>query len=71
MTCKTKEKLKEAEVLIETLRVALNDWTHTYAPEFCHEHTVKESRDRVEKNGTLYYIADLLEQIDSFKGKKE
>jgi hypothetical protein len=67
MTCKTKEKLKEAEELIESLRVALNDWTHTYASEFCHEHTVKESRDRIGEYGTIGYIANLLGKIDSFK----
>jgi hypothetical protein len=61
------DKLKKAEALIDKLSIALNDWTHTYAPEFCHEETVKESRDRIGEYGTLGYVAHLLSEIDEFK----
>lgn len=41
---------------------ALDDWTHTYAPEFCNPERVKEAEERVYSVGTIAYIADVVTQ---------
>jgi hypothetical protein len=57
--------MKKTESLHTALRaaiVALNDWTCTYAPEFCSEQHVKAAQERVNEFGTLYYIASVTKQ---------
>ncbi len=45
------------EALINSM-TALDDWTHVYAPEFCGEDHVAETRDRIwNEGGTLAFIA--------------
>jgi len=41
---------------------ALDDWTNTYAPDFCNDDRVKEARQRLNENGTLFYIAAVVEK---------
>ncbi len=47
---------------IDTAIVALNDWLHVYAPEFCDEKRVVEAQNRLQEGGTLYYIATVLQK---------
>lgn len=51
--------------LIETLNAAitaLDDWTNTYASDFCDEARVAEAWRRIKDNGgTIAYIADTLQ----------
>lgn len=55
----TEEKMRAA---LEAAITALNDWTATIAPEYCDEQAVKQAQRRLQKDGTLYYIATTLEQ---------
>jgi predicted RNA-binding Zn-ribbon protein involved in translation (DUF1610 family) len=62
------EKIRNDRATIETLRAALrkstqalDDWTATFASEFCAETRVKEAHDRIMENGgTLAYIAGIV-----------
>ena len=41
---------------------ALDDWVRSYAPEFCKQEHLDETRERIqESGGTLAYIADVKE----------
>lgn len=55
----------DKQKLIETLNAAitaLDDWTNTYASEFCDENRVAEARKRIKDNGgTVAYIADTVQ----------
>ena len=45
---------------LDSSRIAIDDWLHCYAPEFCGKAHVQETRDRLLKaGGTLAYIADI------------
>ena len=45
---------------LERSVMAIDDWLHQYAGEFCDEHDVKETGKRISQNGgTLAYIADV------------
>lgn len=48
--------------LIEVLNsaiTALDDWTNTYAEDFCDKNRVKEAKNRIKNSGgTIAYIAD-------------
>ena len=52
----------DKEILINALNAAitaLDDWTNTYASDFCEEKRVKEAWKRIKDNGgTIAYIAD-------------
>ena len=55
----TEENLRKA--LLRSNQ-ALDDWVRTYAPEFCGDEHVEETRKRItEGGGTLAYIADIRE----------
>ena len=57
---------KRAETLVyaaTTASLALNDWTHTYAPEFYTPESVKESQKRIAVSGALAYVADVQKEI--------
>lgn len=57
-------KLRSALEALELSYVALNDWLHQYASEFCNEDGVKEAEARIrEAGGTLAYITDIREEI--------
>lgn len=56
------EALKRARKAVETSRIALDDWLHIFVPEECSLESVIESRERVNENGTIYYIATVQEQ---------
>jgi len=47
---------------LKTAIIALDDWTNTYAPEFCDEERVKQAQNRLTEYGTLYYIATVVKQ---------
>lgn len=46
-------------VVIQRNSTALDDWLNIMHPEECNEERVKEARQRVFKEGTAAYIADL------------
>lgn len=48
----------DVEKAVEAVRAALNDWTATYASEFCDEDTVTAAYKRISNEGTLGYIRD-------------
>lgn len=51
-----KQKLLEA---LNAAITALDDWTNTYASDFCDESRVAEAWRRIKDNGgTVAYIAD-------------
>jgi hypothetical protein len=54
------EKAMNADVekAVEAVRAALNDWTATYASEFCDEDAVTAAYKRISNEGTLGYICD-------------
>jgi len=66
--------MSEVESLRTALKaaiIALDDWTNTYAPEFCDEERVKQAQNRLTEHGTLYYIATVVKQCsDALKGKE-
>ena len=47
--------------------LALDDWTHSYAPDFCDEARVTEARARLTENGTLWYIATTVDRLRKAK----
>jgi hypothetical protein len=47
---------------LERSCIALSDWIHTYASEFCHEDKVAEAKARIMEAGTLAYVAGVQEQ---------
>ncbi len=47
---------------LDEVKVALNDWVRSYAPELCNEEHVAETRERL-KDGTLYYISKVSEKV--------
>lgn len=54
---RAREQLKVAREAIETSVTAMDDWLNTFAPEHCDEDRVKEALDRVNRAGTVAYIA--------------
>lgn len=48
---------------LEIAAVALDDWTRTYAPEFCDSTKVEETHNRIAEMGTLAYIAEARHKI--------
>jgi hypothetical protein len=54
----------KVDELLEELSVALDDWTNTYASEFCKKNNVEGSLKRMHNaGGTLAYIANLRQRI--------
>src|SRR5271165_2627938 len=51
-------KMREA---LEDAIVALDDWMNIYASEFCDADRVAEARKRLSQDGSLYYIATVLQ----------
>ena len=50
--------------LFEEIRIALDDWINTYAPEFCCEVRVQEARERIANaGGTLGYVSTLSQRV--------
>ena len=47
--------------------LALDDWINTYAPEFCDEVRVAEAKSRLYENGTLWYLANVVQQCSNAK----
>ena len=48
--------------------LALGDWVNIYAPEFCDEQRVEEAKARINEQGTLQYVATVIQQCeDSLK----
>jgi hypothetical protein len=68
---KTVKEYKEDIILLrkalDAAILALDDWTNSYAPEFCEEFRVKMARDRIIEHGTLWYIATVVEQCRKAK----
>ena len=52
------DELAEA---LERSRVAIDDWLHSYAPEFCNVQYVQETMERISAFGTIGYIAKVQE----------
>lgn len=52
---------EELETRLRISTQALDDWTSTYASEFCNDARVKEAWQRItDGGGTLYYIASIV-----------
>src|SRR6185312_3808240 len=49
---------------VDSLRIALNDWTATYASEFCNDDAVEAAHKRISAQGTLGYICDTMASLD-------
>lgn len=59
--CRICNRVKELEEALRRSTQALDDWTSTYASEFCDEARVGEAWDRIQANGgTLAYIAGIV-----------
>lgn len=54
-----RDNLREA---LERSRMAIDDWLHSYAPEFCDEDSVAQTRSRISEKGTIGYISDVQKQ---------
>lgn len=66
------EDRQSMRTALQAAIIALNDWLHIYAPEFCSEEHVKESQDRVFEYGTLAYISSVTTQCrDALRLDKE
>jgi hypothetical protein len=63
-----KERLRSA---LQNAIIALDDWTNTYASEFCDEERVKEAHDRIAEYGTIGYIASVVKQCRDALENKE
>ncbi len=50
------------EQALRSSMLALDDWLHQYAPEWCGHECVAESRKRVGRVGTIGYIAETQEK---------
>ena len=62
----------QLEQLLRRAVVALNDWTQTYAEEFCDPENVEQAKKRIEESGgTIAYIADLVSDINAFLAQPE
>jgi hypothetical protein len=62
----------DVEKVVEVVRTALNDWTATYASEFCDEDAVAAAHKRISKKGTLGYICDAGGAVDKlFKSLRD
>ena len=59
-----KEDLRKA---VDAAILALDDWTHSYAPDFGDEARVEEARVRLTENGTLWYIATTVDRLRKAK----
>lgn len=60
-----KESLCKA---LDAVILALDDWTNTYASDFCDETRVVEAWKRIKDNGgTIAYIADTVQQCREAK----
>lgn len=65
----------DAVLALERSILAIDDWLHQYAPEFCGENYVSETYERLSQaGGTLAYIAEVQEQnraaLSALKGGK-
>ena len=49
---------------VEAVRTALNDWTATYASEFCDEDAVAAAHKRMSVRGALSYICGAHGELD-------
>ena len=56
------KEVVDMRAALESAIIALDDWSRTVAPEFYNESDVSETNDRIRQNGTVYYIATVLEQ---------
>lgn len=55
-------ELEIARKALERSMVAIDDWLHSYAGEFCDPACVEESAKRIGEYGTIGYIAHVQEQ---------
>jgi hypothetical protein len=63
--CKSdKQVLQQA---VDAAILALDDWTHVYAPEYCDSTDVANSKLRLQENGTVWYIANVLDKLRAAK----
>lgn len=59
-----KQVLQQA---VDAAILALDDWAHVYAPEFCNSTDVANSKLRLQENGVVWYIANVLEKLRAAK----
>lgn len=63
-----RERLRSA---LQEAIIALDDWTNSYAPEFCNPERVKEAQDRIYEYGTIGYIASVVTRCREALENKE
>jgi hypothetical protein len=56
-------RIKALEEAAEKAEVALCDWLNTYAPDMCDPARVAEAEARIGAQGTIAYIADVLQMV--------
>jgi hypothetical protein len=56
------EERASMRTALQAAITALDDWTHTYAPEFCNPQRVEAAQERIGQVGTIAYIADVVTQ---------
>jgi hypothetical protein len=57
-----KARVAELEGALRSSVVAIDDWLHSYAGEFCDEVHVEETAKRLSEYGTIGYIANVQEK---------
>ena len=50
-------------VALDAAILALDDWTNTYASNFCDEARVAEAKARLNEHGTVWYIASTVQTL--------
>jgi len=59
----TESEITQLRLALNTAILALDDWTNTYASDFCDEQRVVEAWKRIKDNGgTVAYICDAVTQ---------
>ena len=59
-----KETLRNA---LDAAILALDVWTNITAPDFCNEARVAEAKARLNEHGTIWYIANVVQQCKEAK----
>jgi hypothetical protein len=68
---KLQNRVKELEGMLRINMTALDDWLHVLAPYECDEKHVNGTRKRLNKGGTIYYLANIQQQNRQVLAGKE
>lgn len=56
--------MSQKDEALKKAREAMETWTAITAPEHCLDEGVKKAKARIQEGGTLWYIANVTQQID-------